>query len=85
MLEITGEYIPLDRQAPEPTRWQAIRSWLWPVRVVTEDHGADWVRYMTFETTRVLSRGRWLWRKERSRLVATQDLRERLEAEGRES
>lgn len=81
MLEITGEYIPLDRRTPTPTRWQKVRSWLWPVRVTVEDHGADWVRYLTFETTYVLRRGRWDWRAERSRLVATEDLRERQERE----
>lgn len=80
MLEITGEYIPLDRRTPTPTRWQRALSWLTPVRVTVEDHGADWVRYLTFETTYVLRRGRWVERKRSSRLVATQDLRERNEA-----
>ena len=77
MLEITGEYIPLDRRFPATTRWQRLASWLWPVKIVSEDHGADWVRYLTFETTYVLRRGRWDWRSERSRLIASEDLRER--------
>lgn len=83
MLELTGEYIPLDRKAPTPTRWQIARSWLWPVEVKAEDHGADWVRYLTFETIHVLRRGRWDGRAQQSRLVAAEDLRERREHLGR--
>ena len=81
MLEITGEYIPLDRKTPNPTRWQRMRSWFAPVRITVIDHGADWIRYLTFETTYVLRRGRWDWRAERSRLVDTEDLREHNERE----
>lgn len=79
MLEITGEYIPLNRRPPTPTRWQRALSWLLPVRIAVEDHGADWVRYLTFETTYVLRRGRWDWRAQCSRLTASEDLHERRE------
>lgn len=77
MLEITGEYIPLDRRTPVATRWQRTLSWFVPVRVIRADHGADWVRYLTFETTYVLRRGQWNRRAQRSRLVASENLQER--------
>lgn len=79
MLEITGEYISLDRKRPETTRIQHLLSWLWPVSIKTEDHGADWVNYLTFETTYVLKRGKWVYRLQKSRLIATEDLRARNE------
>lgn len=76
MLEITGEYLPLDDASPKATRWQKILSWFRPVKVTTITHGADYVRYLTFETTYELKRGKWTWQKKHSRLIASEDLRE---------
>ncbi len=77
MLEITGEYIPLDLAEPTATRWQVLRSWFWPVTIMVESHGADWVRYLTFENTFKLIRGRW--HRRGKRVISTEDLRERNE------
>jgi hypothetical protein len=82
MLEITGEYIPLKETAPEVTRAQKFWSYLWPLKFRGTAEGADWVRYLYFDTDYTLRRGKL--RVSSKRLVHTEDLREKQEREKRE-
>lgn len=51
------DYVEISPALPNPTRWQKILSYLWPIEITAQSEGVDALFFYTVEHTYTLSLG----------------------------